>query len=534
VLRVVSLLSTNTWHHSANEGPFVSLQFSQIGKIGPAAAVLIVGTGPAGLFAACELVRHGVRPRVVERRLAPHHEARGTALQPATLDIVDRAGLIEPFLRAGVRIRQAQLLGPGLQEISTTRFAGIGCKYEFQCSLPQWQTETILRDHLQSIGIDVEYGTEVKSIENEPAGLRVTLENSGRTEDFITAYVLGAGGAHSVTRHSMQEHLDGETYDGRFIVADAKNSLSCPPECSRVIVGPSGFGLFSPLPGDRRLIFVNRNETDTRPELPTADELGALLDARVGAEVGLHDLRWVSYFKMHMRAAERVSDGRRFLLGDAAHLSSPLGGEGLNAAFMDAADIAWKLAMVIRGEARPSLLESFAAERGIADHHVLEVSDEVHSSVMNLVAMCDGGGAPALPQPDPLEAIAAARRRSMLDISLAGSALVGQAGRLIDGLSPGTRFPACHLLSGTGHHLIGPAGAPRLDHLRSRWGKLVSIVDSSTAQFDTIRTGIPDASAILVRPDGFVGFRADPADARTMDALDAHLATYLIPGTGAT
>jgi 2-polyprenyl-6-methoxyphenol hydroxylase-like FAD-dependent oxidoreductase len=106
----------------------VSLQFSQTDEAEPRAAVLIVGTGPAGLFAACELVRHGLKPRVVERRLAPHHEARGTALQPATLDIIERAGLIEPFLHMGVRIRQVQLLGPGLQEISTTRFAGMSAR----------------------------------------------------------------------------------------------------------------------------------------------------------------------------------------------------------------------------------------------------------------------------------------------------------------------------------------------------------------------------------------------------------------------
>src|SRR5262249_51869316 len=191
-------------------------------------------------------------------------------------------------------------------------------------------------------------------------------------------YGVGAGGAHSVTRHSMQEHLDGAAYEGRYIVADVKIRLSWPPECGRVIVGEKGFGLFSPLPEDRWLIFVNRDEADMRREHPTADELGAWLNARAAVEVGLHDLRWVSYFKMHKRAARRLSDGRRFLLGDAGHLSSPLGGEGINAAFMDAADIAWKLALVVRGAGKPSLLESYAAERGAADQHVLEVSDESH------------------------------------------------------------------------------------------------------------------------------------------------------------
>jgi FAD binding domain len=218
-------------------------------------------------------------------------------------------------------------------------------------------------------------------------------------------------------------------------------------------------------------------------------------------------------------------------LGDAAHLSSPLGGGGINAAFMDAADIAWKLGIVVHGVAKPSLLDSYALERGAADHHVLNVSDEIHSFVVQLVAMCDGGRTPALPPADPAQDLAVTRRRSMLEVSYAGSALVGHAGTGAGRPSPGDRFPACHRLGGTSHYMIVFGTAPPLDHFRARWENLVSIVDAASAQFDATEAGVADGGAILVRPDGFIGFRAAPANETTINALDAHLATYLVPGS---
>ena len=146
---------------------------------------------PGRIVRGSQLLRHGVKPRIVERRLAPHGETRGTALQPAVLEILARGGLIEPFLRAGVRIRHIQILGPGLREIGTANFEDIGCEYEFQCSLPQWRTEAILREHLECLGLVIEYGTDVRLIEDHPAGLRVTLEARGTAEVLTTAYVLG-------------------------------------------------------------------------------------------------------------------------------------------------------------------------------------------------------------------------------------------------------------------------------------------------------------------------------------------------------
>ena len=495
-------------------------------------SVLIVGSGPAGLFAASELVRHGVKPRIVEKRLKPHHETRGTALQPGVLEIVDRAGLIEPFISAGVHIKHTQLLGPSMRRIASTDFGGLGGRYEFQCSQPQWRTEQILRDHLARRGVEVEYGAEVTAIEDDSGTLRVTLDVGGQTSVIKPRYLLGAGGAHSVTRHSMREHLVGETYGGQYVVADVKVEIAVPPETARVIVGATGFVLFAPLPESRWLIFVSRDSSDARDDPPTAAELGATVNARVGADVALSDLRWVSYFKMHRRQAERLGDGQRFLLGDAGHMSSPLGGEGINAAFMDAADIAWKLALVLRGVARPSLLDTYAIERSMADRHALEVSNDIHTGVAALVATCAAGGTPSVPPSTADQIVAATRRRSMLDISYAGSPLVGQAGEDSGSPTPGERFPANLRLRGESHHLLVFGKAPDLKGMRARWDGLVKIVDASADGFDAAEAGAPDGGAVLVRPDGFIGFRAAPANETTMAALDAHLERYLLPAVG--
>jgi hypothetical protein len=148
---------------------------------------------------------------------------------------------------------------------------------------------------------------------------------------------------------------------------------------------------------------------------------------------------------------------------------------------------------------------------------------------MKLIAMCEGGAVPVLPPEDSAESKAAARRRLMLDVSYEGSEFVGQAGADAGRLPPGVRFPGWLRLGGLGHHLVVFGKAPRLDDFRRRWGKLVTIVDASGATLDAIEAGVPNGGAILVRPDGFIGFRAAPADEATMKALDAHLATYLVP-----
>jgi len=495
--------------------------------------VLIIGAGPAGLFAASELLRYGVKPRIVEQRSGPHHETRGTAFQPAVLEVLDKAGIIQPFLADSVRIKEIELLGPGQARIGLAQLAGLGCKYEFQCSQPQWFTETAFRDHLAGQDVQVEFGAEATSIEADGDGVTVTLHKDGRKEVIRAGYLLGADGGHSLTRESMLERLDGETYGGRFIVADLRLGFPCPPGRGRVVVGAGGFVLISPLPEGRFLIFVNREEADQSDAPPSAADLAALLNARVGTDVGLTDLRWVSYFLAQRRVVPALSERRRFLLGDAGHLSTPLGGEGINSALMDSADIAWKLALVLRAAAKPSLLETYASERALADHHALEVTNDIHKNIMHLVEMCAAGGKPSLPAVEAAEALAVLRKRSMLDVSYKGSLLVERgAGDAEPAL--GARFPGWCDLDGATHYLVFSGGPPPLDEFRARWDGLVSVVDWTEEGVLSKQAGLAEGGVVLVRPDGFIGFRRDTADENAIKALDSHLSTYLHPNALAT
>lgn len=182
--------------------------------------------------------------------------------------------------------------------------------------------------------------------------------------------------------------------------------------------------LFTALPEGRRSLIIDLPSPSASSQPLDAfspEALEALLRERCGLALGLREIRWISPFRMHRRMAPRLGDGRRFLIGDSGHLSSPFGGEGLNAGLMDACDLAWKLALVARGLARPELLQTYDIERGMADRHVLEVSDRQHRVVQGLSSLCDqqgrlqlpSGGLPRDPQAD--------RSRAMLDLSYAGS-----------------------------------------------------------------------------------------------------------------
>jgi 6-methylpretetramide 4-monooxygenase / 4-hydroxy-6-methylpretetramide 12a-monooxygenase len=493
--------------------------------------VLIIGAGPSGLFAAAELARHGVQARLVERDTRPHREARATAIQPGTLEILDSVGLLPPFLDAAEHVRCARLYGPDMAELGAMNHDGIDCRCKFQCSLPQHETQRILEAHLASLGGVVERGVTASQVNVDAGGVVVDLVHAdGRTETVRPRVVIGAGGAHSVTRHSMSEALEGVTYRGNFLVADIAMEGPFPRDEAGVVCSANGLLLLAPLPGGRWISF---QDLDEQVDAVSAGDVIAGVERRLDGKHRPTGVGWFAPFRMHRRIVSRLADGRRFLIGDAAHLSSPFGGEGLNSGLHDGYDLAWKLALVLRGDAHRRLLDGYVAERLIADRHVLEVSDQVHTSIADVADAVRQGRAVHAAVVDPIAAALLGNARAMIDVDYAGSPLIADhetRAAAVEGPRPGQRYPDWTRFGGTSHRVLvfghGADGAG-LERLGQRWSRLVEIFRDPDV--DPARAGVPAGGVTLVRPDGHIGFRFPSVQTDALVALDRHLASYLIP-----
>jgi 2-polyprenyl-6-methoxyphenol hydroxylase-like FAD-dependent oxidoreductase len=529
--------------------------------------VLVVGAGPTGLTLAAELAAFGVRARLIDRGLDRVHESRALAIQPRTLEVLAGLGVTDELIAGGNRAVRLRMHIPG--RVLAVPMFDLGLDdtaYPFLLFVSQAETERVLGQHLAASGVAVERGVELVGLSNAADAAAATLRHRDGREEVVSArYVVGCDGGHSSVRRLAGIRFEGGSYPQTFVLADTEAD-GVEPGAAHVFLSEMGMLFFFPLgtPATWRLLAMRPPADRTPPDAPPVlDEVQALATTYTGGTVRLHDPVWMTNFRLHHRAATRYRAGPVFLAGDAAHVHSPAGAQGMNTGIQDAVNLGWKLALTLRGVTDPALLDTYEAERAPIGRTVLRFTDRaftIATSTKPIVRFARTRLGPAV-IPLALKARTARayafRTVAQLDIRYRHSPLS------LDGPNPprkgpkaGDRLPDASVvldgqpgrlhraMAGAGWHLLlcGPPDAwpaRTMTQLRERYPSLVT-VHHLTVPNTPGALHDPDGQALrrlgltarhtaqyLVRPDGHVGFRAGGTDATEL----AHYLGRWLPGS---
>jgi 2-polyprenyl-6-methoxyphenol hydroxylase-like FAD-dependent oxidoreductase len=339
--------------------------------------VLIVGAGPTGLMLACELVRSNVSFRIVDKITEPSTRSRALVVHARTLELLEKLGVADKLAARGVRTLRAHLyINKKLAadfEIDDTGIDDTPFRYVLMVS--QAETERVLREWLEEHGVAIERGVEVTSV--EPTFGEATLRTPTGEERVKARYVVGCDGSHSAVRHAGKFAFEGEPYPQDFVLADVH--LASPVDGLNLCFDDRGFFVVLPLPNGIHRIITSRADAPATMGDPTLADVQELADALSPTPLVLKDPVWLARFRLHHRQTDQYRRGPLFLAGDAAHIHSPAGGQGMNTGMQDSANLAWKLALVVRGEADEALLDSYHEERHPVGRDLLRTTDRLFS-----------------------------------------------------------------------------------------------------------------------------------------------------------
>lgn len=336
--------------------------------------VLIVGAGPVGLTLAMELTRYGVPVRIVDKAPSRTDKSKALVLWSRTLELLERGPGSARFINAGFKVNAVNMIS-GDKLIGHVDMSSLGSPHNYALMLPQADTERLLEGYLAELGVKVERGVEVTALKVGDQSVEAVLRRAeGSQETLSAAWLAGCDGAHSVVRHSVGATFDGETNDSDWILADIHmRGYPCPDTEASVYWDKEGvFVIFPISPGRYRLIADLPASGAESPPAPTLEQVQALMNRRGPAGMEGFDPIWLAGFRINGRKVSNYRWGRAFLLGDAAHVHSPAGGQGMNTGMQDAFNLAWKLALVTQGSCAESLLDSYSAERSAVGDEVLK------------------------------------------------------------------------------------------------------------------------------------------------------------------
>ena len=341
--------------------------------------ILIVGAGPTGLALALFLVRAGVQPRIIDKNSGPGQASRAMAVQARTLEFYRQLGFADQVVAQGIPMETLSLWAHGqAADISIKDFGEGLSPYPFILSFPQDDHERLLVAQLQAVGVEVEWDTELTGMQDTDNGVQTVLrKKDGTTEAVTTRYVCGCDGAHSLVRQYLQLGFAGGTYDKTFFVADVEaTGAAAKPHRFSLCVSDQDILLVLPVrrTGMYRLIGVIPEELKGRDEV-TFEDIRPYAEKEAAIQVGT--VNWFSTYKVHHRVAAHFRAGNVFVLGDAGHIHSPVGGQGMNTGIGDAVNLAWKLAAVVSGHADAALLDTYEPERIAFAHSLVATTDQI-------------------------------------------------------------------------------------------------------------------------------------------------------------
>jgi 2-polyprenyl-6-methoxyphenol hydroxylase-like FAD-dependent oxidoreductase len=356
----------------------------------PNTDVLIAGAGPTGLVLALWLTRMGVRVRIVDKTAEPGTTSRALAVQARTLEFYSQMGLADAVVERGRRVVAANLWVAG-DKAAHLFFGEMGAgisPFPYALVFPQDEHERLLIERLGKLGVQVERQTELLGFEDAPGGVLARLKRpDGSMETCAAAYIAGCDGAHSVVREVLQIGFPGGTYAHLFFVADVEASGATMNGELHVALDTADFLAVFPLRGEgrARLVGTMREEAEGQHESLSWNDVSKHAIERIRIDVAR--VNWFSTYRVHHRVADHFRNGRAFLLGDAAHVHSPVGGQGMNTGIGDAVNLAWKLAAVLHGRADASLLDSYEPERIAFARRLVATTDRAFTYVTSPSAM---------------------------------------------------------------------------------------------------------------------------------------------------
>jgi 2-polyprenyl-6-methoxyphenol hydroxylase-like FAD-dependent oxidoreductase len=502
--------------------------------------VLIVGAGPTGLVLALWLARLGVRARIVDRTSEPGTTSRALAVQGRTLELYHQIGLADTVVERGRTVAAVNLWISG-RRVAHAVFGEMGTgisPYPFALVFPQDEHERLLVERLTAAGITVERQTEVVSVDDAGDRVIARLKRSDGTLETCTAtYIAGCDGGHSIVRESMHAGFAGGTYARLFYVADVEAGGEVVNGDVHVGLDRVEFLAVFPLKGHGRVRLVGtvRDEADHPREKLTWDDVSQrVID---WMRIDVKRVHWFSTYRVHHRVAGTFRKGRAFLAGDAAHVHSPVGGQGMNTGIGDAVNLAWKLAAVLRGNADASILDSYETERIAFARRLVATTDRGFTGVTSTNPLIRFLRLRALPIVVPLLFRFRPTRRlmfrtvSQVSVNYRGSQLSdGHAGS-VEG---GDRLPWVKVSADEAHadnfapltsigwqlHVYGDA-APEI---RSTCEQRRLPLHEFAWSREMADAALARDAAYLVRPDGYVALAtlADGAAAKILAYVAAH------------